>query len=731
MDEKRKAPAGGVGEFLPSRLSNGFGLKIVRLRSENGLRNDNFWNEARSIHFYCASVRFLAGSMKIPLAAHYYITKNDPLWKNTDDEEKKIPSLKELFRSAVVNRNGWEQCLDEYVPASKDILLEIYKSDLDADLLMIYPVADGGETTLADYYDGTGKPFSPEDARSLIRQVSATILELYRCGTAHGDIKPENIMVTELSGGRKVFRLTDFGSAHFENAVSDTGTNSFFDRDLYDSIRRKTNSELTARVYTDFYALNHTLLALAMGCHPDSSGLDNEDLVPEKWPGIGDLWEKLLDLDSRTLDDFRELAAGAPAVSDPGWKPFYCFRSSGFEPSLPINGSLEYGHLYEQITFSDQFDPLMRIRGTQDREIWNLFPEFCHIPLIEERYSGLIFHAPDDARTGNPAKDFQNYKPCDLNHIRLTAGEKKRLTGYGKKLNAYFHKNPGAKPFLTRKEDIFRCCGALKMVWGREKNELKAPIDYEAYFRFLATDQAEFGTDDWLVLLPLFPELQDKLDRSVCLKLLDLFRSNDRFAWLFGIESFREQISGEELDFTPRHWIKVRKYTTSLDDRIDFDMAWKIFKAASGAEKKDLQKNSPRIAALLRSVPSPETDAHLYFKDFLDLHKGDRKAFLMYFTDDRRTKFTVGQWEKCLHANPGLIEFAPKEILPVLSRKTWVRILGTLPDRIRECPCVGQFSAVDWGHILLQQPHLKKFCPSGSVIPDKLKKRLTKRWKQS
>ena len=72
MGNDSRMPRGGVGEFLPPVHGKGFGLKIVRRKTEDGRRNENFWNEARSIHFYCASVRFLSGGMKIPLAAHYY-----------------------------------------------------------------------------------------------------------------------------------------------------------------------------------------------------------------------------------------------------------------------------------------------------------------------------------------------------------------------------------------------------------------------------------------------------------------------------------------------------------------------------------------------------------------------------------------------------------------------------------------------------------------------------------
>ena len=212
------ASRGGVGAFLPPSSPDGFGLKVVRLLDKNGERNENFWNEARSVHRYCASVRFLAGLMKIPLTAHYYIHEDDPLREHMrpfrPDDENIMP-IEHLFRFSCVDDTGWEPYL-EYEPVSENLLRRIYEQDLDADLLMVYPMAYGGEKNLASYYH---EPLYAEEVRSLICQISAAILDLYRCGTAHGDIKPENIMVSEI-GGRKIFRLTDFGSAHFNDAAS-------------------------------------------------------------------------------------------------------------------------------------------------------------------------------------------------------------------------------------------------------------------------------------------------------------------------------------------------------------------------------------------------------------------------------------------------------------------------------------------------------------------------------
>ena len=722
MNINLRTNAGGVGEFYPPRSGHGFGLKVVRLLDKDGHRNRNFWNEAKSIHRYCAQVRFLAGTMKIPLAVRYYLRGDDPLWRDCWRSERES-AITEVFRASFVKIDH-EQLnrYRGYEPVSEELLRQIFEQDLDADLLMVYPMAYGGEKNLTSYYH---EPFSAGEARALICQISAAILNLYRCETAHGDIKPENIMVSEING-KKLFRLTDFGSAHFEDAPSDSGTNVFYDRALYKKMRDKTGSNLIARVYTDFSALERTVLALALGYLPDQFILVNEDIVTERWPEIREQWEMLQDLDRRTLDDFRKLAAEGPDAVNPEWKPFHSYCDE-FDSIVRVKDTLEYGRLHEQITFSDQYDPLMRVRGIKtDREIWKLFPEFCHTPLTVSSY-GVIFHAPDDSRTGKPPRNFRDYIPCDLNHIRLTAEESERLTGYGKKLNEYFLGHPYARVCLPLKEDIFRCCGALKMIWGKHIHWLDRPVDYEAYFRYLTTEQADFSVDDWLTLLPHLPELQYKLDRETCLKLLDRYSRNSRCDWLFGIETFQKHISGEEFIFSPGQWLKVCGHTSRFDDRINAETAWKMFKAAFGTDAKELLEKHPRIAELLHSPPSPETDNALRIKDFLNLRKWDRDTFLSYFPDGRRADLTQKQWEKCLHVNPSLIELVPEELLPRLSRKTWVRILGTEPGLIGKCPCADRFSAAEWGSILLQQPQLKKYCPAEIVFSDRIQKRIDKK----
>lgn len=725
MTSRQRTNTGGVGEFYPPCSGHGFGWKVVPLQ-ESGHRNRNFWNEAKSIHQYCAQVRFLSGSLKIPLAVHYYLHKDDPLWSGSWEIER-TPKIAEFFRGVRIEP-GQLMRYREYRPIPQKLLRRINHENLEADLLLIYPMAYGGEKNLSSYYGDDA--FSAEDAKALIGQVAAAILDLCRCKTAHGDIKPENIMVSEIRG-KKLFRLTDFGSAHFEDAPSDSGTNVFYDRVLYRKILNKTGSKLIARVYTDFYALNRTVLVMALGYLPvdvDDEGkfiLVNEDRVTERWPEIGEQWEMLQELDQRTMDDFGKLAAGEPGSLPPDWKPFHSYCDE-FDSMIQVNDTLEYGKLYEQITFSEHFDPLMRIRGIRtDAEVWKLFPEFCHSALTVSPY-GVIFHAPDDVRTGKPPQDFSNYTPCDLVHIRLTTEETERLINYGKKLNEYFHENPGARACLPLKEDIFRCGGKLKMLWGKLPPPDR-PVDYEAYFRYLAADQADFSTDDWLMLLPLLPELQKKLDREACLKLLDRYSRNSGCDWLFGLENFQKHISGEKFDFSPGQWLEICRYTSRFDDRIDAETAWKMFKSACGTAAKDLLEKHPRIAELFHATPLPETDEGSYFNYFLNLRKWDRETFLMYFPAGRRADFTEKQWEKCLHVNPSLIEFVPEEILPRLGRKTWVRILGTEPELIGRCPCAGLFSAAEWGSILLQQPQLKKYCPAGIVLPDRMKKRLDKK----
>lgn len=97
-----RAARGGVGEFLPPTNGWRFGLKVVRLLDEYGLRNDGFWHEALSVHSYCSSVRFVASCTKIPLAMRYYIRRSDPLFEATCEHCSKPLFLKQLFNACGI-----------------------------------------------------------------------------------------------------------------------------------------------------------------------------------------------------------------------------------------------------------------------------------------------------------------------------------------------------------------------------------------------------------------------------------------------------------------------------------------------------------------------------------------------------------------------------------------------------------------------------------------------------
>lgn len=509
---KTRVKQGGFGRFFPPCHEGDFGLKLLHLRNTDDTLNPGFWTEAQCVHSYCSAVRFQGGCLKIPLAPRYFINEKDPYYGSGADPAGEF-ELKELFSAAFIE-NG-EEILKEYEnykPVKEETLKQIYdkKDNANADLLMVYPMFNGGENNLTAYYNDSN--FSSADARDLIVQILSAILDLYRSGRAHGDIKPENIMVQEIRKkrksrkSRKIFRLTDFGSTHSELMPSDSGTGAFFNRKLYQTILDRSKYVLLARVYTDFYALVRTVLALALGRHPKEEAAFNPECVTDKWPAIKPLWDELLDTENITIERVRQIVSENSLPKGCDYTPFYTYVNDEFE-EMPKGGDyyngISYGRLHEQISFSNEFDPMMKISGISfDSSVYDLFPEFYHLPLMEG-WRWMIFHAPDDAITGNRPLDFTNYRPMTLAETTVSPEEKELLKEYGRRLNKYFAENKNAQSFsfLPEVKHIFRVDGQLKLLWGIGL-KLNRPIDYEKYFSFLAKEEVCFSYPDWRVLLP-------------------------------------------------------------------------------------------------------------------------------------------------------------------------------------------------------------------------------------
>jgi len=106
---------------------------------------------------------------------------------------------------------------------------------------------------------------SPEQALEIVRQVAQALCEVHRLGLVHRDVKPDNIMVEELPGGRTFVRLLDFGIAL--PSLSEAREASFLGTPQYAAPEQNDPaSSLDHRC--DIYALGVLLYRLLAGHAP-------------------------------------------------------------------------------------------------------------------------------------------------------------------------------------------------------------------------------------------------------------------------------------------------------------------------------------------------------------------------------------------------------------------------------------------------------------------------------
>ena len=80
---------------------------------------------------------------------------------------------------------------------------------------MIMEFATGGDLKkrLKDRMSSTGKPFSESEAKKYLAQISNAMFFVHRNGLIHGDLKLQNVLISNDSSGKEVIKVTDFGCA--------------------------------------------------------------------------------------------------------------------------------------------------------------------------------------------------------------------------------------------------------------------------------------------------------------------------------------------------------------------------------------------------------------------------------------------------------------------------------------------------------------------------------------
>ena len=104
----------------------------------------------------------------------------------------------------------------------------------------------------------------PLRALELARQVAVGLAEAHREGVVHRDIKPDNIIVQQLSGGDDFVKIIDFGISYLDKDAR--VTRGFLGTPLYASPEQFAGQRGDAR--SDIYALGITLFEALCGSPP-------------------------------------------------------------------------------------------------------------------------------------------------------------------------------------------------------------------------------------------------------------------------------------------------------------------------------------------------------------------------------------------------------------------------------------------------------------------------------
>jgi serine/threonine protein kinase len=122
--------------------------------------------------------------------------------------------------------------------------------------------------------------YSEHDASRLIREIASALAFLHGIGVVHGDMKPENVMLSTNNPSDCVVKIVDFGCSQVEEmACAPVGiTPAYSPPEVLD----KNNANSTMRPSQDMWALGIILYIMLTGLHPfDLNGNATDEEIEE------------------------------------------------------------------------------------------------------------------------------------------------------------------------------------------------------------------------------------------------------------------------------------------------------------------------------------------------------------------------------------------------------------------------------------------------------------------
>lgn len=206
---------------------------------------------------YLIEAQLGEGGMAVVYRARHTLVDRPVAVKIMNSQLARDESLKERFRREAKNAAA----------LAHPNIIEIYDhgETEDGTTFLVMELLDG--SPLADIV--AQGPMSPGDVTSLALQISQGLARAHDFDVIHRDLKPDNIFVCRMSGGRSVVKLLDFGIARSMHDSRLTNAGEIFGTPQYMAPERITS--IDAGPAADLYSLGIIFFEMLTGKTPFES----------------------------------------------------------------------------------------------------------------------------------------------------------------------------------------------------------------------------------------------------------------------------------------------------------------------------------------------------------------------------------------------------------------------------------------------------------------------------